>query len=169
MKGALAEDVARRFGDEEATTTHDGWPMARISSNRWLDACRYLRDEELDFLASLTGVHYIDDGCLELVAHVYSIGSSQPIDRRRIVLKTRLDDKPGVAVPSVAEVWPTAEWHEREVWDMFGIRFTDHPDLRRILMEEEYDDHPLRKDFKDRKPNLGVGQEALQKDAASNR
>jgi NADH-quinone oxidoreductase subunit C len=60
-------------------------------------------------------------------------------------VKTKVSE--GEAVPSVSAIWKTAEWHEREAWDMVGIRFTGHPDLRRILMWDGYPHHPLRKDF----------------------
>jgi len=64
----------------------------------------------------------------------------------RYTLFTRVP-REGVEVPSVAGVWPTASWHEREAWDMVGVRFGGHPDLRRMLLEEDWDGHPLRKDY----------------------
>jgi NADH/F420H2 dehydrogenase subunit C len=63
----------------------------------------------------------------------------------RVRLQVWLDD--GEPVPSVVRVWPTADWHEREAWDMFGIRFDGHPNLARILMEDDWEGHPLRKDY----------------------
>jgi NADH/F420H2 dehydrogenase subunit C len=63
----------------------------------------------------------------------------------RVRVQVWVDD--GEPVPSVVEVWPTADWHEREAWDMFGIRFEGHPNLSRILMEDDWEGHPLRKDY----------------------
>jgi NADH:ubiquinone oxidoreductase subunit C len=70
-----------------------------------------------------------------------------PADVRglRVRVQVWLDD--GEAVPSVVEVWPTADWHEREAWDMFGIRAEGHPNLRRILLTDDWEGHPLRKDY----------------------
>ena len=77
---------------------------------------------------------------MELVYHLYSFASG---DRLRI--KTRIGDE--ATVPSLAGLWKSADWNEREVYDMFGIRFEGHPDLRRILMPDDYTDFPLRKEF----------------------
>ena len=74
---------------------------------------------------------------------VYNLLSMKHNQRVRLKLETDED----TAVPSVASVWPTANWFEREAWDMYGIFFTDHPDLRRILTDYGFDGHPLRKDF----------------------
>ena len=64
---------------------------------------------------------------------------------RRVRVQVWLDD--GEPVPSVVEVWPTADWHEREAWDLMGIPFAAHPDLRRILLDDDWEGHPLRKDY----------------------
>ena len=94
-----------------------------------------------DFLADVTAVHWPDDEKpMELVYHLYSYGSDE-----RLRLKVRAAE--GQSVPSLCPVWRSANWNDREAWDMFGIRFDGHPDLRRILMPEDYTDHPLRKEF----------------------
>jgi NADH-quinone oxidoreductase subunit C len=109
--------------------------------------CRFLRDDPdltFDFLSDVTAV---DRSLLpessprfEVVYHVYSLQF-----RRRLRLKVRVD--PGQEVPTVTGIWPTANWHEREVYDLFGVSFHGHPDLRRILMPDDWEGHPLRKDY----------------------
>jgi NADH-quinone oxidoreductase subunit C len=106
--------------------------------------CRFLRDDpELlyNFLSDLCAVDYLErKPRFDVVYNLYSIQKND-----RVRLKVQVDDDE--AIPSVTSVWSTANWHEREVFDMFGIRFEGHPDLRRILMPEDWEGHPLRKDF----------------------
>jgi NADH-quinone oxidoreductase subunit C len=109
--------------------------------------CRYLRDHPdlaFDFLSSVTGVDRLKlpeaSPRFEVVYHVYSIQH-----KRRLRLKVRADD--GVAIPSVTGIWESADWHEREVFDLFGVPFEGHPDLRRLLMPDDWEGHPLRKDY----------------------
>lgn len=109
--------------------------------------CRFLRDDPdlaFDFLSDVTGVDRLmlpePSPRFEVVYHVYSLQH-----RRRLRLKVRVAD--GQAVPTVTGVWPTANWHEREVYDLFGVPFEGHPDLRRILMPDDWEGHPLRKDY----------------------
>ena len=109
--------------------------------------CRFLRDDPnlaFDFLSDVTAVDRLElpesSPRFEVVHHVYSLQY-----RRRLRLKVRVDD--GQAVPTVTGVWPTADWHEREVYDLFGVPFEGHPDLRRILMPDDWEGHPLRKDY----------------------
>src|SRR5439155_15224637 len=73
--------------------------------------------------------------------HLLAIGDAP----RRLRLQTGIDD--GEPVPSLVPVWPTADWHERETWDLMGIRIDGHPNLKRILMEDDWEGHPLRKDY----------------------
>ncbi len=99
-------------------------------------------DPELnfDYLMCISGV---DKGTeLQTVYHLYSMKHKHRVALRCAVSK----DDP--IVPSLCQVWPAANWHEREAWDMFGIRFNNHPDHRRILCADDWEGHPLRKDYK---------------------
>jgi NADH-quinone oxidoreductase subunit C len=127
------------------------------------DVCRYLRDEpdlRFNFLNCISGVDYLQpdpkkaakvdwEPHFEVLYHLSSLVYKQ----HRLVLKVRLprweDDVEGhlPEVPTVSGVWSTANWHEREVFDLSGVRFTGHPDLRRILCPEDWEGHPLRKDY----------------------
>ncbi len=98
-------------------------------------------DLKFDYLMSLSGVDF-NDGNLGVVYHIYSMEK-----RHRIVIKVKVPkEKP--EMPSVEPVWKTANWHEREVFDLFGIVFHDHPDMRRILLPDDWEGYPLRKDYK---------------------
>ena len=107
------------------------------------ELARFCRDElSFDYLLDITSVdHFGTEPRFELVYELYSMSFGV-----HLRLKTRISEEPG-AVDSVSDIWPTANWHEREVYDMMGIRFNGHPDLRRILMWEGYPYFPLRKDF----------------------
>jgi NADH-quinone oxidoreductase subunit C len=103
---------------------------------------RWLRDDpetRFDLLSSLSGTD--DTKNLWVVYHLYSIPKNQ-----RAVLKVQAD-RANPSVPSVVGVWRTADWHEREAYDMYGIVFEGHPDLRRILLPEDWPGFPLRKDY----------------------
>jgi NADH-quinone oxidoreductase subunit C len=115
-----------------------------------VDALRFCRDDAalgFDVLMDLTAVDYLkfpgrEDGPrFDVVYHLYSLPHNH-----RLRLKVRVDEDDAV-VPTAVELWPIANWLEREVWDMFGIRFAGHPDPRRLLMYEEFVGHPLRKDY----------------------
>ena len=141
----LAEVAARldaTFGAGTATIVRAG---LLIPAERLVVACRFLRDEDpnrYDYLASLQSVHYHD--CIEVNYHLDS--TTQP--GRLIELRVRTAEAEGAGVvPSVSSVWRGADFQEREVFDMMGVRFDGHPNLVRILMWEGYAYHPLRKDF----------------------
>jgi NADH-quinone oxidoreductase subunit C len=120
------------------------WTVIVVTA-RLLEVARYLRDNSgtaFDYCSDVTAVDWLARPG-ERFDVVYCLYST---DRRaRVRMKTRVAD--GDGVPSVAGVWAAANWLEREVWDMFGIRFVGHPDLRRILMPEEWQGHPERKDY----------------------
>lgn len=119
-------------------------PTFVVDKERIVDICRFLKeDPELSFnyLSDICGVdYYPSKPRFEVVYHLYSIKY-----KYRLRLKCRLDE--GETIPSVTGVWRTANWHEREAYDMFGIVFDGHPDLRRIYLWEGFEGYPLRKDF----------------------
>jgi NADH-quinone oxidoreductase subunit C len=119
-----------------------------VDKNRISDICRRLKDSfGFTYLADLTAVDYLEVKTprYEVVYHVHRFGPEIG-ENQRLRLKAELDgDNP--EIDSVTPIWSGADWLEREVYDMFGIIFTGHPDLRRILMPEDYEPFPLRKDF----------------------
>lgn len=115
-----------------------------LKKEKLVEICRYLKEEptlEMDYLSNLCGVDYPDrPERFEVVYHLFSVPR-----RHRINLKIRVAD--GEPAPSVTAVWRTANWHEREAFDLLGIPFEGHPDLRRILMADDWQGHPLRKEY----------------------
>ena len=115
-----------------------------VAPEKLVDLASYLRDREgYDYLSMITSVDW--PGNLEVVYYLY--GVSQPKDA--LVLKVRLPDKTDPVVSSLISVWPGADLQEREVYDMMGIRFAGHPNLRRMLLWEGFEGHPLRKDYRE--------------------
>jgi len=116
--------------------------VPREHLRRTADFLRGDPELQFTFLSDVTGVDLFPrEPRFELNYHLLSLPR-----RERLRLKVRLSSADPVA-ESVTLVWPTANWHEREVFDLFGVRFEGHPDLRRILMPEDWEGHPLRKDY----------------------
>ncbi|MBL7715878.1 MAG: NADH-quinone oxidoreductase subunit C [Bdellovibrionales bacterium] len=119
-------------------------PVIYVKKDQVIEVLKFMKDQEgfrYEFLADLTAVDEESDPRFEVVYNLYAVFTSH--SRIRVKCKVR----EGEEVPTLVNVWPGANWAEREVWDMFGIRFTGHPDLRRILMDERWVGHPLRKDY----------------------
>jgi len=119
-----------------------------VDKNKIHQICNFLKyNLDFSFLADLTAVDYLEvkSPRYEVVYHVHRFGPDCE-ENIRIRLKAEITDKESM-IDSVVSIWSTADWLEREVYDMFGIIFTGHPDMRRILMPEDYGPHPLRKDF----------------------
>jgi len=115
-----------------------------VPKDRYYDFCRTIKtspDLLFDYLISLTAVDWNDH--FMIVCHITSTRY-----RHTLVVKTRLEGREELSVKSISDLWKTAEYHEREVFDLFGIRFLNHPDLRRLFLEDDYG-YPLRKDFTD--------------------
>lgn len=127
----------------------------RLRAEALLPAARYLCDQEgFDYLANVSGVDWIEQRQMEVVYHLYAIRRGERLlleghaggPLGPIVLKVRVPRETPV-VPSLSSIWPSALFQERETYDMLGIRFEGHPDLRRIYLWDEFEDHPLRKDY----------------------
>lgn len=154
MPGAVAtvmQVLRERFPHLDVVHKEDEWVEARVAPDELPTVARFLRDDarlQFNFLSSIAAVDYVEKG-FEVVYHLLSL----PEGRRKLILKvTPAGDRDNPEVPTVTDIWPTANWHEREAWDLMGIRFTGHPDLRRILLREDWVGHPLRKDYQDRRP-----------------
>lgn len=134
-------------------------PALTVEAGRIADICLELRDNPatyFDFLSCLSGVDYgPESGEFGVVYHLASI----PF-KTQFVLKVRVagsrDTGELPAIPSVSHVWRTADWHEREAYDLVGIEFTGHPDLRRILLPDDWEGYPLRKDYKTAESYKGI-------------
>jgi NADH-quinone oxidoreductase subunit C len=132
----------------EGLTVGDTPDMALLTVEReqLVDICKKLRHDapfHFDYLMSVTAVDRPEDNIFELVYHLYAMGH-----RCAVCVKTTVPrDNP--IVPSVSEIWPAADWHERETYDLFGVLFAGHKDLRRILLPDEWEGFPLRKDYQD--------------------
>ena len=148
MKGDIpdADRLTERFEDAvQAATEAHGEVTLMVSREQIVAVCRQLKDDpdlRYDLLMDVAGVDYLGrEPRFEVVYHLYSVPHN-----RRLRLKVRVPESE-LIVPSVTSVWSTANWHEREAFDMLGIHFAEHPDLRRIYMPDDYPGHPLRKDF----------------------
>jgi len=136
IEGSFAPDIYERkeFRGETTLSVH---------ATRFHDVAQFCRDTlGYDLLLDICSVdHYGSHPRFEVVYELYSLANKTHL---RLKCTTGEDES---EVDSVCDLWPTANWHEREVWDMMGIKFRNHPDLRRILMWEGYPYHPLRKEF----------------------
>ena len=133
-----------RFGALE-TSVIRGQTRVAFPSDVSFDALAWLKEQGFDLLVDVTCVDYLDyRDAKHRYGLVYLLASTAT--NQRLTVRVFVDD-PDPTVKSVVSLWAGANWLEREVWDMFGIRFTGHPDLRRLLMPEEFTSHPLRKDY----------------------
>ena len=142
------------FGEAvEDTVLAVGHPYARIAADRWPEVAKFLRDDPrvgFNVLRCISALDLLAEEKLACVYDLYHVPLEQPT-----VLKTQTHefavrvvvDRNNPVIPSVAHVWPAADWHEREAYDLMGIEFSGHPDLRRILCPDDWNGHPLRKDY----------------------
>ncbi|MCB0103803.1 MAG: NADH-quinone oxidoreductase subunit D [Anaerolineales bacterium] len=138
-------DLVSRFPEFVTADTRPGFSGFIVKKENLVEVATALRDEfNFDLLSSVTGVDYIADNKMEVVYHLHRTTGGPGI-----VFKTQVDRVDPMEVPSLIDVWAGADFQEREAWDLLGIKFTGHPDLRRILLWEGYEGHPLRKDYQE--------------------
>jgi NADH-quinone oxidoreductase subunit C len=132
-------------GEILETGSQHGNEWARVRRDAWRAVCQFLRDDEatnLDYFIDLTCVdRFGREPRFDVVLHLYSLGK-----KHRVRLYGGVPEE-DPAIDTVVPLWPGANWFEREAYDLYGVRFKGHPDLRRILMYPEFVGHPLRKDY----------------------
>jgi len=152
--------LATQFGDDVVTLQSSGLQPALVVKPSLLQAvCLFLRDHADTYFDFLSCISAVDDGVpagtFTVVYHLASIPYNYQLTLKVVVPNDRrLDHLP--SVPSVSSVWRTADWHEREAFDLMGIYFEGHPDLRRILLPEDWEGYPLRKDYEDAETYHGI-------------
>ncbi len=132
--------------DAIAVQEEERFPWLLIPADQIVAVCTFLRDEQrldFNFLRCQSALDLGEDGGFGMVYHLISFKYRHELTLRVVVGR----DDP--TVPSVNDVWPAANWHEREAWDLMGIKFTGHPDLRRLMLPDDWEGHPLRKDWVD--------------------
>ena len=143
---ARAQDALRgRFPGMQVRPV-DPAAQVSIEPSALRDALTFLRDEGFDFLVFVTALDRPAEGVIELVYRLFSYAARVPV-----VVRVRVP-RDGGRVPSVCDLYRTAEWHERETAELFGVEFSGHPDPRRLLLPDDLEGYPLRKDFTH--PNL---------------
>lgn len=138
----LVEKYRSQYGSGLEALTYLGQNYLNVDRSLIPDILRLLRDQEqFDYCVDITAVHYPKrEKQFDLIWNLYSFSHNE-----RLRVKTQIAD--GASIPSSVEIWATANWLEREVFDMFGIHFDGHPDLKRILLPEGWKGYPLRKDY----------------------
>jgi NADH-quinone oxidoreductase subunit C len=139
----LFEKLAEKFGNKILNTVAFGEPIVSVDKKAIREILTFLKEDKdlsYDMLIELFGVDYPKENPrFEIVYILRSVKLNE-----RITIKTKTADK---GIDTVSSIWKAANWLERETYDMFGIQFTDHPDLRRIYTVDDFEGHPLRKDF----------------------
>jgi len=143
----VLQDLEKHFPDfVESSQVLHGVPWVTVKREGLSKIAEFLKnDRDFNMLIDLTAVDYLrwEEKAVrfEVVYNLFSLKGN-----RRVFLKVPVPEKDPV-VDSVVPLWAAADWYEREVWDMFGVRFDGHPDLRRILLAQDWEGHPLRKDY----------------------
>jgi NADH-quinone oxidoreductase subunit C len=148
--------LSNRFPDSVVEThSYRGDDTAVVKKEDILQICKFLRDDEellYNFMMDLTAVDYLGrEPRFEVVYHLYSMKYN-----RRVRIKARVPES-DCTIDSIVSLWISADWFEREAFDLYGVIFKGHPELRRILLYEGFEGHPLRKDYpiKKRQPLIG--------------
>ncbi|HCU25699.1 MAG TPA: NADH-quinone oxidoreductase subunit C [Deltaproteobacteria bacterium] len=148
----ITQALQSQFEGVVATTDRAGDPFIHVPATKLVEILTFCRDDAtlaFDCLSNLTGVDAPPDD-LEVVYHLFSYPK-----RHSYTLKVKVP-KAGAHVPTVEGIYPTANWQEREAYDLLGVIFDGHPDLRRIMLPDDWVGHPLRKDYKEQEDYHGM-------------
>ncbi len=152
----IKQILIQQFGADTIDAIETGLqPVLVVPVESLEKICGFLHENEQMYFDHLACVTAIDNGprldspglaTMEVIYNLTSIPYGQDL-MLKIIFPRNTEEQPLPSVPSVSHIWRTADWHEREAFDLVGIHFTGHPDLRRILMPEDWEGHPLRKDY----------------------
>jgi NADH-quinone oxidoreductase subunit C len=155
---AIFKRLEDKFGAEtvfdfHGDTSKDKDPWFQVAPWEIERVAEHMRDDPelaFDYLECITGVDYPDQQKIAVVYHIWSYGQ-----RHRAVVKAFLD-REDPAMPTLVNVWSVANWQERECFDLLGVLFEGHPDLRRLLLPDDWEGYPLRKDFEEKEEYHGI-------------
>jgi NADH-quinone oxidoreductase subunit C len=152
---SIFNHLAAKLGEAVHGFTTEGTkdPYFKVVPARWVEVATLLRDDpalRMDFLQNLTAVDWPKPSRIDVVYHLWSY----PLKHGCVVKLELPRDKP--QAPSVASVWKAADWNEREQFDLLGVEFLGHPDLRRIMLPDDWPGHPMRKDYKEAEQYRGM-------------
>lgn len=139
-------DIVERIESGATKREKSDRPAVHVPVDRLLSAMRRLRNYQwlsFDMLVTHTAIDWPDDNRFELVYLLYSTVHGHSL------MVTSSVPRLNPVAPTVSSIWPTAEWQEREAYDLFGIQYDNHPDLRRVFLEDDWEGFPLRKDYQD--------------------
>jgi len=153
--------LTRKFGEAIilSTDTEGTPPVLQVSAPQIAEVCRFLHEHEqtyFDYLSCLTALdNGVEENTIEVIYHLYSIPYNFQLGLK-VILEREQGGRALPQVPTVSHIWRSADWHEREAFDLLGVIFIGHPDLRRILLPADWKGHPLRKDYQEQAYYHGV-------------
>ena len=155
----IADLLTDQFGPSLQVNMQNPQPYLTVQTSQLVDICQFLRDDERLFFDLLACVTAIDNGpgvnTVEVIYNFTSIPYEHDL-MLKVIVPRNAEARQLPSVPSVAHIWRTADWHEREAFDLVGIQFEGHPDLRRILLPTDWVGYPLRTDYQEEEQYHGI-------------
>lgn len=156
---AIKQILISQFGELIGSEEKGPQPNLTAPADKIAEICQFLFEDERLYFDYLPCITAIDNGpavgTMELIYNLSSIPYGHDLTIK-IIFPRNTEDQPLPSVPTVSHIWRTADWHEREAFDLMGIHFENHPDLRRILLPEDWEGHPLRKDYSAQEKYHGI-------------